>query len=219
MAGGDDEHRHAIGAGVASGLAVLVVLIRILAVAGYDWHVAFAITHTVDLEDLPALMLGTFMGDQLLAGALLALVLPFVALAWWGRGRRPDAGLVVLVALAVIAISLTASTGSWWVPATALAIGGLAALVGGLDGDRPGGRLVRGLVARAGLLAVVALLLAAAVSRTPWVPKERIETTRGPIVGWVLATDPGFLKVLEADERRLLIVPDGEVRSREELEH
>ncbi len=215
----DRGHPSRLGteAGIATGVAVLVVLLRILAIAGYDWDVAFAITHTVDLDDLPALMLGTLMGDHALAAAALGLLVPVVAFAWWRRARhRPEAAIAVLV-LVAICLSLALTTDGWWVLPLLAAVTSALLLASRADVSRPAGRVLRLAVERVGLLSVVVLLVAAATSRTPWVPKERIETTSGVLTGWVLATDPGFLKVLDADGRHLLILRAGEVRGREEL--
>ncbi|ALG05737.1 hypothetical protein H4W33_005279 [Kibdelosporangium phytohabitans] len=70
---------------------------------------------------------------------------------------------------------------------------------------------------RVGLVAVVTLLCAAAVVRTPWVPLEKIETTEGPVLGYVMEVSPGCMHVLHSEDRGLHIILSGIVRSRQEL--
>lgn len=64
-----------------------------------------------------------------------------------------------------------------------------------------------------GLVAGIAVLLLAAFVQTPWVPLERIETTHGPIAGYVLSVDPGYLNVL-TDGRKFVRLNRNDVRSR-----
>ena len=59
-----------------TGAAVLFVLLRLLAVSHYDWHTAFALLHTLELDDAPGLFLGTFMADNRISTALLMIVTP-----------------------------------------------------------------------------------------------------------------------------------------------
>src|SRR5690349_17205437 len=57
-----------------TGAAVLFVLLRLLAVSHYDWHTAFALLHTLELDDAPGLFLGTFMADDRISTVLLMIV-------------------------------------------------------------------------------------------------------------------------------------------------
>lgn len=59
----------------------------------------------------------------------------------------------------------------------------------------------------------LALAVAAIVS-TPWVPEERINDAREV---YVFETSPGFLKVLDAKDRRFTILRTEDVQKREEL--
>ncbi|MFF0742427.1 hypothetical protein ACFYVL_18705 [Streptomyces sp. NPDC004111] len=56
--------------------AFLFLLLRLFAVSGYQWHTAFAVLHTLDLEDSIGIVLGTVMADSVVAAVLLAVLLP-----------------------------------------------------------------------------------------------------------------------------------------------
>lgn len=67
---------------------------------------------------------------------------------------------------------------------------------------------------RVGAIVGVSVLLVAVFTRTPWVALERIETVDGPLTGYVLSVDSGYLNVLTADQRFLILI-GGDVISRE----
>ncbi|MCS7476254.1 hypothetical protein ACFFQW_05085 [Umezawaea endophytica] len=100
--------------------AVLFVLLRLLAVSHYDWHTAFALLHTLDLDDAPGLFLGTFMADSRISSVLLIVALPFAFLylaATRVDGKRVRfGGTLVLVVLVALLISHVKTYHRWWVP-------------------------------------------------------------------------------------------------------
>ncbi|WP_228122527.1 hypothetical protein [Saccharothrix syringae] len=187
--------------------AVLFVLLRLLAVAHYDWHVAFALLHTLDLEDAPGLFLGTFMADSRISSALLVLMVPLTIFYAAGTRSR-TAPLAVAVPVAFL-VAHVLTYHRWWVPVAAVLL--TAGLV--VVRRRPASVF---LLRRFGWVVGAVALVVAAVVATPWVPRERIETGT-TFEGYVMETAPGFLKVLGAQEREFRILRAEDVRSRVEL--
>ncbi|MEU2283012.1 hypothetical protein ABZ614_13955 [Streptomyces sp. NPDC013178] len=216
--------------------AFAFLVLRLFAVSDYDWHTAFAILHTVDLEDTLGLVLGTVMADSLVSVLFLTLLVPVAVLRLLmerraaqeyrkttpekQRPERPDmAGPLLLVISVVAVVAYIKSFHSWWLLLLMLAVGVLIFVI--MFGVRAGGQLKRAtlwvtrhLVALVGL----AMLLGAATVSTPWVPQERIETQGGKeLQGYVMEAEPGFLKVLTEHERKFLILTDQDVKSREKI--
>lgn len=197
-----------------TGAAVLFVLLRLLAVSYYDWHTTFALLHTLDLEDAPGLFLGTFMADQRISSVLLVLMVPLTVF-YAAATRSRTAPLLVTVLIAFL-VAHVLTYHHWWVPVAAV----VAAVALGVLAVRRRG-VERGpekfVLRRIGWIVGVVALVVAAVVATPWVPRERIETSGGVIEAYVVETSPGFLKVLVAEDREFRILRDDEVRSRVEL--
>ncbi|MEU5690447.1 hypothetical protein [Actinosynnema sp. NPDC020468] len=204
-------------AGVGSSLtaaAVLFVLLRLLAVAHYDWHTTFALLHTLDLEDAPGLFLGTFMADERISSALLVLLVPLMA--FYGVATRSRAVPLVVTVLVAFLVAHVLTYHHWWVPAAAVVLAAALAVVARRhrEGERGPASFV---LHRIGWIVGGLALVVAAVVATPWLPRERVETTTGTIEAYVVETSPGFLKVLQADDREFRILRDDDVRSRVEL--
>jgi hypothetical protein len=206
---------------VLTGAAVLFVLLRLLAVSHYDWHTAFALIHTLELDDAPGLFLGTFMADARISSVLLIVLLPFTVLyllvtrAY--RSRLRFGGVLLLVVLVAMLVSHVLTYHYWWVPAGVVV---LAVLLVVLERAHRHPRLrgpITFVLRRSGVLAVAGALVVAAAVATPWVPLERVETTSGTHDYYVVETSPGFLKVLGAEHREFTILRDDEVVSRTEL--
>ncbi|MYR88924.1 hypothetical protein GTY41_29410, partial [Streptomyces sp. SID685] len=73
------------GRGAGTGLtltaaAFIFMVLRLFAVSDYNWHTAFAILHTIDLEDAVGLVLGTVMADSLASVLILTLLVPIAVL-------------------------------------------------------------------------------------------------------------------------------------------
>ena len=216
-AAADSGLRIRLGAGAA--IAVVFLVLRMLAVAHWDWHAVAAIADTFDFSDAFPIAFGTVVGQPVLTGVFVAVLLPLVAmhLCWPMSGTRGPvtvSSIMGAVLLVTIAVSLTVTFGNPWTILGAAAVG---AVLVGLRLWRRSGRvhdLLRALLHRIGLLAVGAILLLAVVNDAPWMGREQISTRDGVIDGYVLEASPGFLHVL-TDDRDVIIVPDAQVTGRE----
>lgn len=195
-----------------TGAAVLFVLLRLLAVSHYDWHTAFAVLHTLDLEDAPGLFLGTFMADAWISSVLLVVVVPLTV--FYAVGRRSRAAPLAVAVLVAFLVAHVLTYHRWWVVVGVVVFSVLVVLV---ERVRRLHAQVDFALRRFGYVVGAVVLVVAAVVATPWVPLERIETGGGAIEAYVLETSPGFLKVLGAQEREFRILRAEDVRSRVEL--
>ncbi|AEF41155.1 hypothetical protein [Hoyosella subflava] len=216
-------HKESSNSGVVltgTGVLFLFLLLRLLAVSGYDWHIAFAVIHTVDLNEGFAILIGTLMAEPTFTGIALAVLLPLalLRLLWPMAGHNRVSGLVLLAVLVTAFVSLIATHHLWWLVAVAIAIGFVVAL---LELMRHHDRLHEAgvfLLHRIGLVTGAFLLALAALVTTPWVPLEEITLTDETIRGYVMETSPGFLKILTEADREFLIIPSGEVEARAEVD-
>ncbi|WP_235921885.1 hypothetical protein [Lentzea tibetensis] len=208
-----NEHAPTHAGSALTVAAVLFVLLRLLAVAHYDWHVAFALLHTLELDDAPGLFLGTFMADSRISSALLMILTPLTLFFYFNTrndpGRARAGTLLALVVLLAMIVSHTLTYHRWWVPVGAIGLGAVLLFV-----KRAPVRFV--LRWFTWLIAGAALVVAAVVA-TPWVPLERIEISDGTGEYYVMETSPGFLKVLDARDHEFRILRAEDVRSRTEL--
>jgi hypothetical protein len=192
-----------------TGAAVLFVLLRLLAVSHYDWHTAFALLHTLELDDAPGLFLGTFMADDRISAVLLMIVTPATLFFFIRTRKDPErastTALLTLIVLVALMVSHTLTYHRWWLAPAAVAIG--AAMILAIRNAR---WLLHWF---AWLLAGTALAVAAIVS-TPWVPKEKINDAEEV---YVFETSPGYLKVLKAQDREFAILRTEDVKKRVEL--
>ncbi|MFJ6674422.1 hypothetical protein ACIQMJ_25240 [Actinosynnema sp. NPDC091369] len=195
-----------------TGAAVLFVLLRLLAVSHYDWHTAFALLHTLDLEDAPGLFLGTFMADASISSALLVVMVPLTV--FYAVGRRSRAAPLAVAVLVAFLVAHVLSYHRWWVPVGAVVFTVLAVLVERMRRLHAQTDFV---LRRFGYVVGAVALVLAAVVGAPWVPLERIEVAGDTVEVYVMETSPGFLKVLGAQERGFRILRAEDVRSRVEL--
>lgn len=227
---------HGKGLPLAIG-AVLFLVLRLFAVSDYDWYTAFAVLHTVDVDDSIAVVMGTLMADPIAAAVYLALLTP-LAVLWLplsaprSRRRTEEAtarqpprpslgsGLLLLLGALVPLAAYVWSFRAWWVMAITVALG---ALLLALDRASKAGSRLRQLAQwtgrHLGRLIVAGWLLAAATVNTPWVPLERVDLhDEPPLRGYVLQAEPGFLKFLTENQREFRILTDQDVSSREEIQ-
>lgn len=212
-------HRERIQPAHAAGFAAAWVfgflILRIFAVSGYDWNTAFVVSTTLRLDDGMSLLFGSLMAGQLLTAVLLLCVVPLLLAGsvWAPRAHRPV--LLLLSALTMILmVALTVSSRFWWLPVAIAVAFGLATLTRRLHANNGLRRAVTIAVSSVGWVAPVALLLVAALVQTPWVPLEQIQTADGPISGYVLSVDSGYLNVL-TDEQKFVILISSDVISRD----
>ncbi len=205
-----------VDAAAIAGAGVFAFLVlRIFAVSDFDWDTAFAVSTTLGLDDGLALVFGSLMAGHTLVAWLLVVVLPLLLADYlWGkRHHRPV--LVITTGLGLLlTVAITVSFGSWWLPVGAGALLAVLALVRRLPARHLLRRASIALVVRAAQVAGVAVLVAAALIETPWVPREHIETTDGPLTGYVLSVDSGYLNVL-SDDHEFVILLNSDVLSRE----
>jgi len=196
-------------------LAFAFLVLRVFAVAGYDWNTAFLVSTTLGVDDGFTLLFGSLMAGYLALAVVLAIVLPLLIATWlWSNdGRRSGIVLPCILGL-VAAAALTASFALWWLPMIGAALLGTFALIQRLPAGHRLRRAVGIAMARTGWAGAVALLLVAALTPTPWVPLERIDTVDGPIEGYVLSVDSGYLNVLTPDQRFVILI-SADVRARE----
>lgn len=190
------------------------LLLRIMAVSGYDWNTAFAVSTTLSLSDGVALVVGTLMAGHLLVAILLIGVLPLLVATYLWSARRHHAVVLLSTILATVTlIALTVSFRFLWLPLATAAVFGTFALIRILPQKSRLRRVFSMTMASVGWVAGVAVLLIAALVQTPWVPQEEINTTNGTIVGYVLSVDSGFMNVLN-DDHKFVILNSGDVISR-----
>ena len=155
------------------------------------------------------------MAGHLVLSILLVFVLPLLMATylWSDDGRLRVIILAAVPALAAL-VALTVSFERWWLPVAASAVLGVFALMRRLPATHRLRRASLALMARVGWIASVAMLLLAVLTQTPWVPHERIETTKGTVTGYVLSVDSGYLNVL-TDDHEFVILISGDVLSRD----
>lgn len=201
-------------------VAVLFVVLRLMAVTHYQWDQAFAVVDAINLDDAVSVVLGTFMADEAISAAALLVLSPVMLLHAARRRREGDSvvgSVAVLAALVVLLVGHVRSFGSWWLAVGIAVLTVLLALLLTRRAGREAHRSAEWLVHRTWLVLGVALLAVAATVTTPWVPREQLETANGTVVhGYVLGTPPGYLQVLLAGSRELVIIPTAEVVSRTE---
>ncbi len=199
----------------AAAWAFVFLLLRILAVSGYDWNTAFAVSTTISFSDGLALLVGTLMAGYLLVAILLIGVLPLLiaTLVWSSRGRQAVVVLSTVLA-AVTMIALTVSFQLVWLPVAAAVVFGMFALIRILPERSRVRRIFSSAMTSVGWVTGASVLFVAALVQTPWVPQERIGTTDGTITGYVLSIDSGFVNILTEDHTFMILI-SGDITSRE----
>ncbi|GAA1324062.1 hypothetical protein ACFSWE_13935 [Leucobacter albus] len=207
--------------GTTAGIATLFLLLRLLAVSEWNWNTAGAIADSLDFGDALPIAFGTLFARPELTGFLVALLLPFALVrALWplsGHGTPSLSGVLAAIALVTVAVVWVRTFNSWWVVIGAAVLAALLAAARLIWRRGVGRTVVIGVLRSAGVLAVVGLLGLAVVVDTPWMSKERLATADGPLDGWVLEVQPGFVKLL-TEERDVHVLLTGDIVERELVE-
>ncbi|RRD46516.1 hypothetical protein [Tessaracoccus sp. OH4464_COT-324] len=207
----------ALGAGAAGAAVVLFILLRIMAVAHWDWFVAGEVADSMDFSDLLGVVLGTLFGRPHLTavGVMCVAPLALADLYWYvRRHRRATIGRLLLVAfLAAAVFALTTTLGIVWLP---VGIAFLTAIVGALSvwWMRGATDVVHRLFRLTGGVALVLTFAFSALVDTPWQLREHIEMEQGIIDGYVLEVTPGFVRVLTEEPREVKFLLTSQIKSR-----
>jgi len=207
--------------GTGASVAVLFVVLRLLVVSEWDWRVASRIMAVTDVNSALTIVLGTLMSDPEFTGVLVMILLPLSALrlAWRMHAKSStsvwSALLVAVLASACIALAIT--YGYVWVPIGAAVIAVAILAVKHWSAEGISGRTADFAVREVGSIAAVAVLLLAAVERTPWSPAERLHTKTGVVTAHVLKVESGFLTALTESDREVLVLNSSDVLRREPI--
>ncbi len=201
-----------------TGTAILFLLLRIMAVAEWDWYIAGMIVDSINFGDVMGVFLGTLFSRPVLMsiGVLILTPLSIINLIWRIKdGKTPSFGLILLILfLGVLIISITSTLHNWWLP-IGIAVVSFVLLILRLFWQHGAGqRLFLKLFKATKAVAVVWILLFAVLIDTPWMEEEKIETTNGTVNGYVLQVTAGFMKVLSNKPRKVTYIPLKEVKSR-----
>ncbi|MEV4252048.1 hypothetical protein AB0J52_02650 [Spirillospora sp. NPDC049652] len=197
---------------------LLFLLLRLLAVAHYNWDVAFALADTVNFDDVIGVVVGTFLGAAGFTAVLLALVLPVAVVHHVRRLRernwRPHDLVMLAVLVGVFAAALI-TLRDWATLLVVLALSSAFLLAVQRDG-RARGWLERA-SAHLGVMVWLALFALAGLTDTVWVPEERLVLKDGgAVTGYVMDVRSPYTEVLTAHDRRIRIVTSENVVSRAE---
>lgn len=211
-----DRH-YSVELGATAAVAVLFLLLRLLAVAHWDWSTVAKIADTFDFGDSFAIAFGTIAAQPVVTGMFVAVLLPLVLLRifWPAPAHRGQLAISTVLAAAVLIAVAFAMTVTYRNPWTLIGIAAMAALFVLLRLFAHGRlhRVVNLIGERIALIAILGILVLAAVNDTPWMGEEQITTRDAVIDGYVLEEAPGFLHVLTED-REVLIVPTDDVVAR-----
>ena len=205
-------------AGITVGLVTLLLFLRMFAVADWDWTVVASLAESFNFDDAFSILLGTLFERPTISGILITIALPLVIYRdyWLSKKHlsktRANNWFLIVVLLAT-AYVLTRTLHMWWifVLSAAFTVGLLA--ISKIAKQKGWRSQVARLGTHVGIVIGFALLVVASTVDTPWVEKEQIVMKDETIIGYVLDSDPGFLKIMTED-REILITPDSEVVSR-----
>lgn len=209
----------ASGGTTAALTALMFILLRLLAVARYDWDTAFALADSVDFGDAISLVVGTLLAAATITALLLAVIVPFVIASHLRHLGDPHRSARLTVVLAVLALFLAAVIRHrLWAAFALCALVGLGLyLLHRRGGDAR--TLANSVTARVGALAVAATLVVAAATDEVWVPKERLTTTGGQVLtGYVMKAEPGFVTFLDDRTRTATSLISSQITSRDEAD-
>ncbi|MDN5820856.1 MAG: hypothetical protein L0H39_05135, partial [Brachybacterium sp.] len=114
------------GLGITTVTITLLIILRIFSLAQWDWEVAGTILATIDLSDIPSVIVSTIYTEPLVSSIIVAAAGPLIVMFTirdFRRHRRVSFGPVILIALLIAAgASLLITFRSWWMLVVALAV-------------------------------------------------------------------------------------------------
>ncbi|GAC58667.1 hypothetical protein GOHSU_45_00330 [Gordonia hirsuta DSM 44140 = NBRC 16056] len=131
-------------------------------------------------------------------------------------GAAAVVGLLFAVAMGVIAFAMTVTYRNPWTLVGAVGVGALVVTVKLFARTSRLRRLATVATEQIALIAVIGVLCLAVIDDVPWMDHEEITTTsdHGIIDGYVLETAPGFVHILTAHDRQVIILPADQVTGR-----
>ncbi|MFC5186630.1 hypothetical protein [Actinomadura harenae] len=209
------------GTSEANALALgglLFLLLRLLAVAHYDWDVAFSLADSVNFNDVIGVVVGTFLGAGSLTAIILALILPVAFLHHYKRLRDRDwrpHHLVMLAVLVGVFVAAVITLRDWATLLVVLVISTAFMIVVLRDG--PGRPWLEKASSHLGVTVWLGLFALAGLTDTVWVP-EAILTLRdgGTVSGYIIDVHSPYTEVLTAHGRQIRVVMSQDVVSRAE---
>ncbi|TDB71024.1 hypothetical protein E1264_42660 [Actinomadura sp. KC216] len=195
---------------------MLFLVLRLLAVAHYDWHVAFSLAESVNFDDVIGVVVGTLLGAGTLTGVVLAMVLPLAVARHVHhvvRGEWRPHQTVFLAVLVGVLVAALITLRSWPGLVVALVVSTSVFTVMWRRGPlRP---YLSKIFAHMGVVIGLAFLGLGGLTDTVWVPEQRIGLRDGTtITGYVMEVQSPYTEVLTEEGRDIRIVMSGEVVSR-----
>ncbi|BDD82824.1 hypothetical protein TPB0596_25870 [Tsukamurella pulmonis] len=207
--------------GTGATIAVLFVVLRLLVVSEWDWRVASRIMAVTDVNSALTIVLGTLMSDPEFTSALVMVLLPLsvLRLVWRVHAKSPTSvwSALLVAVLTTACVALTVTYGYVWVPIGAAVIAVAVLAVKHWFAEGLSGRTVDFAIREVGSIAALAVLLLAAVERTPWSPAERLHTRTGVITAHVLKVESGFVTALTESDREVLVINSSDIVRREPI--
>lgn len=207
-------------AGITAVVVVMVLLIRIMAVSGWNWDTAAELADAFNFSDAVPILFGTLFELPVLTSLAAAIILPLACYRLylvhkWKLHESEVPDWVTVVILVVMLFVLYNTYGMWWPFALSLTWGLAISIFVFKVHKGEILELLDSLSDRTGTLLLIAVLALSVLVQTPWNPREEITLTDGSvIVGHVIETTPGFVKVLNSD-KEVRIILTGDVASRE----
>ena len=196
---------------------ILFLLLRLLAVAHYDWHVAFSLADTVNFGDVIGVVVGTFLGAATLSGVLLALVLPLAVVRHvrhLREGEWKPHQTVFIVVLAGVFFAAVITLRNW--PTLVAVLVASAVLLAVL---RQRGPYLSKVFAHMGVVVWLAFLALGGLTDAVWVPEQRLVLRDGSTVtGYVMTVQSPYTEVLTAKDRKIRILMSQNVVSRTDVD-
>lgn len=205
-------------AGIGAGAAVLFLLLRLFAISKWDWVTAGSVVDTMDFGGTISIVLGTLFARPGITSAVLIVLIPVsVLVIGWpppGHQRFGLGAMLLLATCLAVSLALVSTMREWWLPSAIVVATLVLILIRHYWLSGRANRIWVALAHGTGRLAVAAAFVLAVGVDAPWVAREHVVTDSQTIDGYVLQTQPGFLKILTAKQRNFMIIESGSVKSR-----